>query len=502
MEKNRTGLDFKTLGFANFYRRFIVSYSHLARPLNDLTKKDLQWDWTTECENTFKTIKQRFSEAPVLMMPDPNKPFLLATDASKYATGGVLSQQDVNGNWHPCGFISQSFNKAERNYQIYDRELFAIIRGFETWRHFLMGSPHKVTVYTDHKNLTFYRAPQKLNRRQARWQLFLSEFEFELVHVPGNRMAIPDALSRRPDLCPDEDHNNEEITVLPDQLFIKALDTELQEKILHTKSKDLVIVEAIEALNKGGTPPMKTALKDWKEENGLIFYKDRVYVPPDEDLRREMTRRHHDLTMMGHPGRFKTLELIKRDYWWPGMYTFIHKYVEGCATCQQNKVNTHPTVPPLMPIKGPDNTQPFSQLSVDLITDLPPSHGFDSLMVVVDHGLTKGVILVPCNKTIDTLGIAKLFMEHVYKRFGLHDSLISDRGPQFASAVARELATLLGVKLRFSTAYHPQTDGQTEQVNQEVETYLRIFCTNNAQEWVEHLPLAEFNPNGNRFGRN
>jgi hypothetical protein len=116
-------------------------------------------------------------------------------------------------------------------------------------------------------------------------------------------------------------------------------------------------------------------------------------------------------------------------------------------------------------------------------------------MVVVDHGLMKGVILIPCSKTIDAAGIATLFLEHVFKRFGLHDSIISDRGPQFASAFARELACLLHYDIRLSTAYHPQTDGQTECTNQEVETYLRIFCSNNPQKWADLLPTAEFHHN-------
>jgi hypothetical protein len=129
---------------------------------------------------------------------------------------------------------------------------------------------------------------------------------------------------------------------------------------------------------------------------------------------------------------------------------------------------------------------------VDLVTDLPLSSGHDSLMVVVDHGLTKGVILVPCSKTIDTHGIAQLFFEFVFKRFGLHDTLISDRGPQFASAFARELARILQYDVRLSTAYHPQTDSQTERANQEIETYLRIFCANNPYNWSKFLTSAEF----------
>ena len=143
---------------------------------------------------------------------------------------------------------------------------------------------------------------------------------------------------------------------------------------------------------------------------------------------------------------------------------FVNNFVTSCAVCQQNKPHTHPVTPPLSPIKS-SSSPPFKQLSVDLVTDLPLSHGHDSLMVVVDHGLTKGVILAPCSKTIDANGIAQLFFDHVFKHFGLHDALISDCGPQFTSAFARELARILKYDVRLSTAYHPQTDGQTERTN-------------------------------------
>ena len=143
------------------------------------------------------------------------------------------------------------------------------------------------------------------------------------------------------------------------------------------------------------------------------------------------------------------------------MSSFVHHFISGCALCQQMKVNTHPTVPALSPI--PSNCCClFQQLSVDLITDLPPSSGFDSLLVVVDHGLSKGVILIPCTKTIDAKGVAELFFKNVFLQFGLYDHLISDQGPQFASAFAAELACILGYDLKLSTTYHPQTDGETE----------------------------------------
>ena len=176
-------------------------------------------------------------------------------------------------------------------------------------------------------------------------------------------------------------------------------------------------------------------------------------------------------------GRFHTKTFLKRDFWWPSLATYVNKFIERCAVCQQNKVNTHPVCPPLNPITS-TSTLPFKQLLVDLITDLPEVRGMDSILVVVDHGLTKGVIIIPCSKTIDAARVGKLFFSHVFKRFGLHDFLISDQGPQFTSALARELACLLKYDVKLSTAYHPQTDRQTEHANQEIETYLRIFCTN------------------------
>jgi hypothetical protein len=143
---------------------------------------------------------------------------------------------------------------------------------------------------------------------------------------------------------------------------------------------------------------------------------------------------------------------------------FIRKYVEGCTLCQQMKSNTHPSTPPLAPIPS-SATHPFSQISIDLITDLPESGGFDSVMVMVDHGLTKGVILSPCKKTITSEGVAQLFFKKVFLRFGLYDKIISDRGPQFASKFAKELGRLLNYEVALSTAHHPQTDGQTECLN-------------------------------------
>ena len=216
------------LGFGNFYRRFIRHYSNIAKPLNDTTEKDQPFNWTTDCQHAFEELKRRFMEEPVLMMPDQTKPFQIECDASKYASGAVLTQNDGNGNRHPCAFISKTFSEMERNYEIYDRELLAIIRALKEWRHYIQGSPHTTLILSDHKKLTYYQEARKLNRRQVQWSLYLLEFDVKLIHTPGHKMIQSDALSRRPDFIPDKDTDNEDIIMLPDNIFLQLLDMDLQ----------------------------------------------------------------------------------------------------------------------------------------------------------------------------------------------------------------------------------------------------------------------------------
>jgi len=306
-------------------------------------------------------------------------------------------------------------------------------------------------------------------------------------------MIQSDALSRRPDHITNE-IDNDDIIVLPNNIFIKMIDLELQNEIREETAKDDFFAKALLAVKENGPLPIRSKLKDWKTEEGLSFFKDRCYIPLHE-LRREIVKQYHDSLTGGHPGHFKTLELIHRNYWWPGMTVFVKNYVMGCAVCQQMKINTHPSSPGLIPIKGQENTTPFSQVTCDFITDLPETERFDSLMVMVDHGSTKGVISIPCNKTIDATLTAQNYIDHVYQRFGLHDSFLSDRGPQFSSQVFREMARLLGIRTLRSMAYHPQTDRETEWVNQELEIYFRIFCSNNPKTWKQLNPLMEFSHN-------
>jgi hypothetical protein len=487
------------LGFCNFYRRFIQDFSHVARPLNDLTTKDRKWTWGGTEKAAFDELKRLITSTPILVQPDHAKPFRLETDASGFATGAVLSQPGADDKWHPIGFISKSFDKAERNYEIHDKELLSVIRGLEDFRHILEGATHPVEVLNDHRNLTYFQTAQNLNRRQARWALFLSRFNISLVHRAGKHSAKPDALSRRADHNTGEDDNKDEVLLRP-ELFAEKIRTLTSrtpfigpeqafiDRIRSCEDRDEAVVKALKEL--GITRNIRG--DEWADEDGMILYRGKIYVPLDANLRHDIVKAHHDSAIVGHPGRWKTHELVARNYWWPGLGRYVAKYVKGCDKC--NRTKTFPTTPvgKLMPNRIPDRR--WQVISVDLIVELPESRGYNAIMVVVDR-LSKRAHLIPTTNEVDSIGIARLFRDHVWKLHGIPEEVISDRGPQFVSQFMRELSKFLDIKIAASTAFHPQTDGQTERVNQEIEQYLRVFVNQRQDDWYDWLALAEFSYN-------
>jgi len=188
------------LGFVNFYRRFIWDFSAKARPLFDLTRSEQVWTWSGREQTAFEDLKMAVTTAPVLMSPQDSEPFRVEADSSDFTTGAVLSQQSTtDGKWHPIAFYSKSLSSVERNYEIHNKEMLAIICALEEWRHFLEGATYPVEIWTDHKNLEYFMTAKKLNRRQARWSLYLARFNFLLHHRLGRTMGKLNALSRRAD---------------------------------------------------------------------------------------------------------------------------------------------------------------------------------------------------------------------------------------------------------------------------------------------------------------
>jgi len=224
-------------------------------------------------------------------------------------------------------------------------------------------------------------------------------------------------------------------------------------------------------------------------EDGTLTFRDRVYVPVNKPLREDIMREHHNSPLAGHPGRYKTAELVLRDYWWPTIQRDIRDFVDGCETCQRIKPHRTPASTPLHPFQPP--TRPWEVITADLIGPLPESKGCNAILVIVDW-FSKMVKYEATHLELTASGFANILRDRVFRDHGLPRKFVSDRDTRFVAKYIRELFTLLGIKRNPSTAYHPQTDGQTERVNQEVEQYLRAFVNFRQDDWKEWLPLAEF----------
>ena len=218
---------------------------------------------------------------------------------------------------------------------------------------------------------------------------------------------------------------NDNVTLLSPSFFVHVINSTLSSRIVSSSPSDLLTLQALQSLDGSIPPVFRSHLSDWQHINGLLTFKGCIYIPPDMDLHRSILFCCHDHPTTGHPGYLKTRQLVANEFWWLGLATFVHAYVAGCSLCQQNKANIHPSNPTLTPIPS-SSSLPFRQLSCDLITNLPVSSGFNSLLVMVDYSLSKGVILCPTKKNVTAEGIASLFFHKVFLHFGLYMKIISD----------------------------------------------------------------------------
>jgi hypothetical protein len=489
------------LGFANFYRRFIEGFSKVCRPLTELTKNTTQYIWSEECQQSFDLLKRKFMQAPILVHFFPNRPTIVETDASDFALGAILSQEvtkEDGSGLHPVAFHSRKFKPAEINYDIHDKELLAIVVAFKEWEHMLKSTESEITVFTDHKNLEYFATTKVLTRRQARWAEHLAEYDFKVVYRPGSKNVKADMLSRHWDNAPKEGSEAPQMSFFrPGQLVINT-----------------AIVSGVRVVSLKGTfiERLKKAAqvdKDWQatkravlnqdpkvapqfEVHGeLLLYENRWVIPNDPDMRLAILEENHDSKVAGHFGQHKTYEKMTQNFFWSKMENDVRDYVRSCDVCQRDKSSRHKKYGLLQPLEIP--YRPWDCISMDFIVALPESEGYDKIWVIVDR-LTKMAHFIPLKSGSQSpvTELAKAFAKEVWRLHGLPSEILSDRDTQFTSGFWTELMVHLDIKLKLSTAFRPQTDGQTEIVNQVLEQYLRHFCNYQQDDWVELLPFAEY----------
>lgn len=497
------------LGFANFYRRFIRDYSKIVTPMTSLTKKDLPFDWNPKCDEAFEALKIRFTSAPILAHFDPSLATVVETDASDYAMGAIISQIGKENILHPVVFDSRKLSPAELNYEIHDKELLAIIWCFQKWRSLLLSQNQPISVLSDHKALEYFMSSKVLTRRQARWAEILAEYDFTITYRPGKQGQKPDSLSRRDDVYPSGGDgayakNNPQNfrTLLPQSILARVrlrqqsdvtdpteLSPENRDTIIDIVSEILKAQQTDESLLEILNEPSSDKLPYKIREDGLVLIHDKIYVPDDPGIHLLILKRKHDHVLAGHPGITKTYQLIKRSYYWPKAKPIVTDYVSSCLTCVRNKSRRQRPYGPLQPLQIAN--RPWTSISMDFIEELPGSSSNNSILVVVDR-FTKMARFIPTVITATSKDLAILMVKHIFTKHGIPDSIISDRGAKFVSKFWQRVCSSLGIDRKLSTAYHPETDGQTERINSVLEQYLRIYVNYQQDDWSEWLPFAEF----------
>ena len=266
-------------------------------------------------------------------------------------------------------------------------------------------------MHTDHEALLGFKKSKNINWWLAWYVVKLADYDLVLKHKPGKENKIADALSQWPDYDTGED-DNKGVVVLPETMFIKS--TTLQDPPFSTINESIIAAQATNfALIDPLIQPHNLSHPDnlWWKGNILI-------VVGDNNLKKGVLHFYHDTLVARHPGILNTFSLLKYDYWWPNMKQFVTDYVKGCAQCQANKANTHKSWPPLYPIK-PQNTLPFETITLDFITKLSKSRGFDTILKITDHDCSKAALFIPYREEIDRSGVAQLYLRHIFPHYGL-----------------------------------------------------------------------------------
>ena len=535
------------LEFVNFYRRFIRKFSKIANSLNDFIHKNRVFKWTTECQKAFDNLKKAFITASILKHFDSEVENIVEIDVSDERLERVLFQYDVDGLLHPVAFFFKKMISAECNYEIYDKELLTIIKVFEKWRSELKSFKFFIQVIIDHKNLKYFMSFKLLNRKQARWSEYLSRFNFKITYRSSKLNNAADSLSRAKARLKKKKNKTMWQTVLKqNNLHIQACslkasilsdddvsstdilsenfndtdvfsETFIDEKPLKNQFAAACALNEkyqriLEALRIEKRTVKEFPLAECTIVNDQIQYRvERTIIDSDADsveyslnnekllifnndeLRLKLIQLAHDTPIADHFEATKTYEILARNYFWINMMNTVKQFIRNCHICRREKPFRNKYSEAFRPL--PVSEVRWSNISIDFVVKLPKSKNLwevecENMMIIVNR-LSKQTHV----KSIDELipeRVAQVFYHIFWRIHDLSESCVSDKSTQFVNYFWKRLTERLKTRARLSIAYYSETDDQTEVLNSEIETYIRIFCAYLQNDWAMWSFSCEF----------
>ncbi|KAG2190783.1 hypothetical protein INT47_012934, partial [Mucor saturninus] len=470
------------IGLAQHYRRFIPGFAGIAAPLTDLTRgvgpKRRSIVWTDECQASFELLKEKLTSAPVLLAPDMDKPFRVETDASDFGVGAVLLQQDETGTWKPLAFESKKLSKAERSYPAQERELLGILHALRSWRCLIEGKPF--TVFTDHLPLKYFRSQVKPTPRLVRWISELELYDPTIEYKPGKDNNVPDVLSR---IGGPESEDMAAESMEPDYLYVSQIPDESDWPKLYTHPEEEWPEDYKELLQR--------------QRSRFVIHDQKVFRRVKfgdgfREIRYALFARRANLVDnfhkgFGHAGETTVYDLIRKRWWWPGMRTDIQDWLTKCPQCQlasNAERNIHHA-----PMKPLDVPPAFSRWHLDFIGELPTTiNGNRWILVAVDYATNWPIARAVPDATGEA--IAKFLYEEIVMRFGCPDEILTDRGANFMSKILLHYTDQIKVHHKFTSAFHPRTNGKCERLNGILKQMLRKYVHGAIHRWDEYLDTA------------
>lgn len=459
------------LGLAGWYRRFIENFSTVVFPITEVLSTKKKFVWTEEAQEAFRRIKNLLTTAPVLVNPNFEKKFFLHCDASDFGIGAVLVQLDEDNQERPIAFMSRKLSTSQRNYSVTERECLAALEAIKKFRCYL--EMQEFEVITDHASLVWLMRQPNLTGRLARWALQLQAFKFTVSHRKGKENVVPDALSRIPE---------------SDIASLEKFEPEIDLTSPHFQDRDYVELMNKIVQNEGKYPDVKimdnfiyirTEHYSGDEVEEQLAWK--LWIPIN--LRNQVIRRFHDVPVASHGGIYKTLDLIRRNFYWPGMVRDVRQYVKDCEICKTTKASNFIMKPPMG--KHITSIRPFQRLYIDILGPYPRSKsGHIGLLIVLDH-LTKFHWVCPLKKF--TSSVIRDFLEtHIFHVYGVPEYVVSDNGSQFKANEFNAFLTTYGITHTYTAYYSPQANA-SERVNRSLISGIRAFLKQDHKSWDENL---------------